>query len=736
MSINTLMSIRFDKYFALLDKLVPMASGFVVCDSEGMIVASHGETFVIAPADCRADGCCAQPNDTQHPEVDNVLAAADGRLLLRRAILNNAGNPVGTLLACIHSELSEDDYSVLDAVTGSIEAAASCISKEYELTSELDAMAQELAGRYEELNLVYESNDDIVEYNEETDTVNQLLRNCVDYLNVGLVAMISPAQDEIHYAVSSTAPVKDPYPLLQHFARDLYSKVTAEQTCLIVNDLSDKQRVSLSLNLPYKILTCPVHDGQGSAVANLICLNHLTGSDFFNSDKNLLCVMSRKLSKIINANHDTMTGLINMRALLHVLQDAIKSAYRKGVSHVYLNVDLDQLSVINDNLGRAVGDEAIKTVSTLLKNRIRATDTISYLGEGRFGVVMEMCSLDQGMQVAENLCQAVKETPFSAAEEDVELSVSVGLALIGPDASGPDSVLETAEMARDAAKKAGRNQVKVYSSDNSELTERKQQMQVVNRIQKALRNNRFSIYCQEIRPAAESSEKYHFEILVRMNGEDGEMIPPDMFIPAAEHYNLMPSLDRWVIDNTFALLHANGMAQQPREGVVSINLSGQSLADEKLVVYIEDMFRKYPLLPNCICFEITETSALGNIKSAKDIIVRLRKIGCHFSLDDFGTGLSSFSYLKELPVDFLKIDGSFVRAILDDRISHAMVSSINHIGHVMGLKTVAEFVENEEIVKQLQQIGVDYLQGYSIGKPVPLQQYLVDIGLTAVPKAG
>jgi EAL domain-containing protein (putative c-di-GMP-specific phosphodiesterase class I) len=349
---------------------------------------------------------------------------------------------------------------------------------------------------------------------------------------------------------------------------------------------------------------------------------------------------------------------------------------------------------------------------------------------------MEMCTHEQGIKVAQNLCRGVAEASFSSGRGDVELSVSIGIALVGPDASSTDAVFEAAELAREVAKKSGRNQVRVYREDSSELAERKEQMQWVSRIQKTMRDNRFHIYCQEIRPTGATSEKYHFEILIRMIGEDGEIILPDVFIPTAERYNIMPALDRWVIDNTFALLQANSLAQHPGEGMVSINLSGQSLADEGLTEYIGEMLYKHRLLPNCICFEITETTAFGNIQSARKIIDGVRKIGCHFSLDDFGTGLSSFSYLKELPVDFLKIDGSFVRNILKDRISHAMVSSINQIGHVMGLKTVAEFVESEELTKQLELIGVDYLQGYAIGKPMPLQEYLEEIVLAAVRRTG
>ncbi len=722
----------FDRYFFLLERLVPQAEGLVACDATGKVISMQGGSADVSVGDYLHIGPGSGVDDADQPAGTATLNAADGSVLFRRDISCSTGTHAGALLVYMSPGFPADDHAAILACAESIDAVADCIARENDLTAELDAMSQELAGRYEELNLVYDTNDDVIEYHHEVDTINQLLRNCVEYLDVGLVALISPGQDPIHYAVSASDPVMDPYPLLSSFSPDLFSRLSFDQSCLIFNKVPDPLRAPLSLDIPFKVLTCPVVNAQGVVIAGLVCLNRLTRPDFFNSDKNLLDVMSRKVSKIIQVNHDAMTGLINLRAFTFVLQDAMNSARTKGASYIYLNIDLDQLSIVNDNFGRTAGDAAIKLVAELLKDRLRTKDTISYLGEGRFGILLEAGSHDQGMKIAENLCAAVAETPLVREEESVELSISVGMTLIGPDAKSTDAILEAAELARDAAKKAGRNQVKVYKNDSSELTERKEQMQWVGRIQNAIRENRLEIHCQEIRPTTATGEKYHFEILVRMCGDDGETIAPGMFIPTAERYSLMPALDRWVIDASFALLQKNGMAQHAQEGVVSINLSGQSLADEGLVGYIGEMFSKYYLLPDCICFEITETVAFGNMELARDIINQVRAMGCHFSLDDFGTGLSSFSYLKELPVDYLKIDGSFVRMILEDNISHAMVSSINQIGQVMGLKTVAEFVENEEIARELAVIGVNYLQGYSICEPLPLQEYLDNNGLVAV----
>jgi diguanylate cyclase (GGDEF)-like protein len=731
-----MLSIQFEKYVALLEKLVPVASGFALCDATGLVVLAHGDAVDVACGDYQHAGTGGHADNAQPQTEANVLRVPGDRMIIRLNIFSSNGDELGALLVGLGRESSTSGADAIHAYERSLHAVASCIGQECELTMELDAMSQELANRYEELNLVYRSNEDTVAHANENEVIDSLLRNYVEYLDVSLVGLVLHGQDKIHYAVSKTNPVREPYQVVRNFANALTCSTAITSTSLIINDLDDRQRKHLALGIPYKVIVSPVLDNKGRAIAALICINHLSKPDFLNSDRNLLDVMSRKVSKIIHTSHDVLTGLINQHAFTRILQDTVVLAREKGVTHVYLNIDLDRLSVINDTIGRDAGDKAITFVSALLKNRLRSTDTVGYMGEGRFGVVLDICTLEQGNSVAKNLAEAIVETPFVYRSENVELSASIGVVYIGPDAESADELLESGELARNAAKKNGRSQIKIYSGESAEIAERKEQMQWVNRIQKAIRGNQLRIYCQEIRSTGIDTYAYHFEILVRMLGEHGETIPPNRFIPTAERYNMMPALDRWIIDNTFARLRDNGLAQQSRQGMVSINLSGQSLADEGLAEYISELLSRYQLQSDCICFEVTETSAFGNMQSAKRIIQRLKAIGCCFSLDDFGTGLSSFSYLKELPVDYLKIDGSFVRVIREDKIAHAMVSSINYIGHVMSLKTVAEYVENEEIATQLRLIGVDYLQGYVIGKPLPLEDYLAEHGLAAVTRAG
>jgi diguanylate cyclase (GGDEF)-like protein len=586
-------------------------------------------------------------------------------------------------------------------------------------------MADELTDRYEELNLVYDTNDDVTEYENEAEAFNQLLNNCVEHLDVALAALVFPEQDGTNYATGTKDPVQDPFNLIQKIYKPVYAWMQASKESLIINTLPDPLRLQLYLDIPYKIMAFPVVGSQGAVTGMLVCLNHMYCTDFYNSDKNLLEVVSRKVSKILQVKYDSLTGLMNLNAFKAVLEEAMASANSKGSIHSFLNIDLDQLRLINDSLGREAGDGAIRYVADILREKLRTTDAVGYFGEGHFGVLLEKSRMEQGLGVAENVRETIANKRFVWESEEVEVGVSIGMAMIEPNTRNTDVILEAAEIARDYAKESGRNRIQVYSHGDKDLTMRKERMQWMNRIQNALRDDRLQIYAQTIEPLAATSENYHFEILLRMLDEDGTVINPAEFIPPAESFNFMPTIDRWVINKTFSTLGKHGFAQSPSEGIVSINLSGQSLADERLVDYIGKKYKEYNLAPECTCFEITETSAIRNMESALYVMSALKEKGCYFSLDDFGTGLSSFSYLKDLPIDYLKIDGSFVRKILGDRISHAMVSSINQVGHVMGLKTIAEFVETVEVREQLKKISIDYVQGYYVCKPVPLEDYLL-----------
>jgi diguanylate cyclase (GGDEF)-like protein len=720
---NVLSSIKLENYFKLLGRLIPFASGFAVYDWDGRLIAASNENKLLNSGAVLPVSNRLASGDDIHMPIDRSTPDP-GVALLKVPIAIRGDQVIGTLLVVCDNTTEKIHGSGHAVAEEALSEVSNCLARECELGIELDAMATELAERYEELNLVYESNDDVNQLEHENDVLSHLVKNCLEHLNVDMVALLFEEQERLFFEREGKLESAEARELILQLHSELYARLKKERMCLVINDVTDSQRAEFVNDLPYKILCCPVTSNTDTVLAVLVCVRVLSQPDFFNSDRNLLKAMSKKISKIILTNIDSLTGLMKLQAMEKMIGRAITTAREQGIYHCFLNIDLDQLQVVNDSYGRETGNLAIAYTARLLKHRLRSTDIIGYLNEGKFGVLLQSCQPEQALGIAESIRRRIQESSADIGPADLIISATVGAVAIGPDATTIDAVLESAEIARDSAKEEGGNRVQFYSQSDQALNQRKQHMQWVNNIQNALRNDRFRIYYQEIQPLVASEVNCHFEILLRMEGENGEVIGPGAFIPPAERYNLMPAIDRWVIENTFKLLSTYLEIGKTAHCLAAINLSGQSLADAELVNFIEDKLQKYRVSPDSICFEITETSAIGNLQLAIGLVSRLRSMGCSLSLDDFGTGLSSFSYLKQLPVNYLKIDGSFVRPILEDRIAHAMVSSINQIGHIMGLRTIAEFVENRAIIEQLKLIGVDYVQGYAIGAPRPLAPFL------------
>jgi len=422
------------------------------------------------------------------------------------------------------------------------------------------------------------------------------------------------------------------------------------------------------------------------------------------------------------ASHDALTGLHNRYEFDQQLKQALKSAKLKNERHVLFYMDLDQFKVVNDTSGHLAGDELLKQLSRVLQKEVRNGDTLARLGGDEFGVLLKNCDLNQARQIAKKLQRAVRNFRFHMEDKTFSIGVSTGIVEITAYSQADADVLSLADSACFLAKEEGRNRIHIYHQNDEDLARQHGEMQWVSRIQKALEHDQLEIYCQRIVPVGRSSEGVsHVEVLVRMIDENGETIAPGAFIPAAERYNLMSELDRWVINHTFAWLSKN--SRKMAQLITTINISGQSLGDEGFLDYLIAMLSNYDIAPNSICFEITETAAVANLGSAVNFIKDLKSLGCKFALDDFGSGMSSFAYLKNLPVDYLKIDGSLVKDIATDVVNFSMVEAINQVGRVMGLQTIAEFVENQAILDKLEQIGVDYAQGFGIARPVPSKHF-------------
>ena len=432
-----------------------------------------------------------------------------------------------------------------------------------------------------------------------------------------------------------------------------------------------------------------------------------------------------KLSELLTfqSQHDDLTGLVNRKTLERRLAQVIESAHAEHTEHALAIVDLDQFKLVNDTCGHDAGDELLRQVAGILKSVARKRDTVARVGGDEFAVLIEDCPVSAAYAASDAMRRAIEDSDFNLAGRRYKVSVSIGIVPINEFCDSPGNALSMADTACYAAKDSGRNRIHTYQPDSLPVVTRHGEMRWAARINTALIEDRFALWFQPISPLVDDRTMgLHYEILVRMIDEDGGTVMPSQFLPAAERYNLADRLDRWVIGHLF-----DWLSERPDEvagmDLCSINLSGQSIGEEELLRFILDQFGRGVIAPEKVCFEITETAAIADLIQATRFIQQLKEHGCRFALDDFGSGFSSLAYLKQLPVDYLKIDGSFVRDMVSDPMDCAMVRSINDIGHVMGKQTIAEFVEDDETLALLRELGVDFAQGYRLGRPQPLSAF-------------
>ena len=426
------------------------------------------------------------------------------------------------------------------------------------------------------------------------------------------------------------------------------------------------------------------------------------------------------------AHHDMLTGLCNRYHFEEKLGSLVKETESGEITHAMLYMDLDQFKVVNDTCGHVAGDELLKKICNVICGKVRTTDTLARLGGDEFGLLARDCSIKSANRIAQGILDAVSQFRFNWDGKIFDVGVSIGIVEITCESGDAGAVMSEADIACYIAKENGRNGIHAFELRDATLASRKVEMKWATRITSALDEDRFALFRQAIVPVHSGSEAcQHYEVLVRMQDPGGKLVAPGLFIPSAERFKLMPALDRWVISHTLEQLASDEKLREST-GMCAINLSGITLGDEGLFDYIHDQITCYGIDPRILCFEITETAVISDLRNTRRLIDSLQYHGCRFALDDFGSGLSSFSYLKELPVDFLKIDGNFVKKICEDPVDLAMVSSINHVGHVMGIKTIAEFVEDMDIFNKLVKIGVDYAQGYGIEVPLPIASPFVE----------
>jgi diguanylate cyclase (GGDEF)-like protein/PAS domain S-box-containing protein len=460
-----------------------------------------------------------------------------------------------------------------------------------------------------------------------------------------------------------------------------------------------------NIETPIEYVVAPMRDHDEKMVGIVVIIH----------DESVQRTLNRQLT--FQATHDALTGLINRYEFERRLNKVIRSQHESPTLNTLCYIDLDQFKLVNDTCGHTAGDELLKEITLLLQDHLDGIGTLARLGGDEFGLLLENSDIVHAEVVAKNLLGIIQQFNFTWKDNIFTIGASIGIAPVSAAATSCEEILSNADSACYLAKETGRNRIQIYTEEDDNLLTQQREMHWVSRINHALEENRFHLYFQEIIPLKGHEQSFikHGEILLRMTDKEGDIVSPSNFLPAAERYNMITLIDEWVVENAIEWL-----ATRKEKVLISVNLSGKSLSNRDFLNFIVSRIKQHDVNPELLCFEITETAAIANLSTAIHFMNVLKKLGCSFALDDFGSGLSSFSYLNSLPVDYLKIDGAFVMDIDKDPMHFAMVKSINEVGQVMGIKTIAEFAASKEIINSLREIGVDNAQGYAVARPVPL----------------
>ncbi len=712
---NSIPKLDYSRYYDLVNLLLPDPVSLYIFDVEGSIVWRH-ENNNTPIKQININHNIKQRNNNK------VYVHTHGNQVIYIKYLYNCADELyGGVVVCIKS-LEKDNK-----IAESILHISNIISNEISMTSELEALTDELEERYEELNLVFESDEIQLDDDIGLEVFDKLVANCAEYLDVAMSVLIMPREDLTVINSRNSEKIHYLHSMLTQFKNYTFPWIVKNQQTIVSNDLTDQYRLEAFPDIPYKLICSPIYITDHIIGGVLITLNPNSAKDFTNSDRNLIEAMSKRASKSAMSHYDGLTGLFKRSVYENYLEKALIVCKSEAKSFCLLHIDIDNITVINESISNKAGDYLINDIANLLRDNTREVDIISRLAGDKFGILLDSCSLEAGCEIADNLRNVIDKAKHNYEGQSFESTVCIGVSEINADTENILSAIAAADLAVNLAKENGRNIVQAYHQGDTVLQRRKEEVIWVREIQKALKQDQFVLHCQPIMPIQNGSDVYHFEILVRMLDDKGNIVPPYQFIPTAEKFKLITQIDRWVVLNTFQIL--NEYISIANNYVWTINLSGLSFSDIDIANEIIEMAERFQVSPNHICFEITETAALNDVQNTNQVISKLKQAGFSFALDDFGTGSSTFEYLKNLNVDYLKIDGAFITNIVSDDFADAVVKSISSVSKVKNIQTIAEFVENKEITEHLKNIGIDYVQGYGIGKPLLLKECLTNLSL-------
>jgi diguanylate cyclase (GGDEF)-like protein len=707
----------FEPYAQLVISQLPRAASVTLFDSAGELrwstEATTGPDLVTL-----VDATMALADRT--PDSPGELRTLDGELPVYISWLrSDAGKLIAILaIVCRAAETEARSFALVHAL---LRPALECLRRDllaraaiFDLGRTVTSLDKDLA-----LLLADPANAEDAAGNDALELKGILLQ-ANDYLRCCMSALFVPDKGIVLIRSNSDKPPDSAMVSRTH--RQLLSMAQIRREPVIINQLAPS---SAGGAVPYRILSCPLRHASGRATGVLALFRDASAEEFVDRDARLADVLARKAASIIESSFDAMSGLYTRQAFEQRVR-AVVTEPNRATSWSALYIDSDQLHVINDNFGMHVGDSIISQIGELLRRRLPRGAFAARISGDRFAVLLPT-ALEDAATFAESLRDGAEQLGTLRGDSRLHVSISIGVAPLERDARELMHSLAAAETACKAAKDRGRNRVAVYEPNDASIVRRFTDINIASRLREAIEADRLRFDAQLIMPFGSTEHsRPHFELLLRMIDEDGKTVGPDRFLSAANRYQLMPTIDRWVVQKAIALLQPHAALLASRPCVFAINFSGQSLNDDSFGDFLLERVESSGLNPEIFCFELTENATVASIQRAEVLMRRLRRLGCGVALDDFGTGLSSLSYLRQLPVTMLKIDGSFVRDILKDARAESMVRAIAQLARSMGIATVAEYVETDEILARVASLGVDYGQGFAIGQPASFIDLLAD----------
>ena len=684
-----------------------------LCDDSGQVVwlSSDDKSLIDNIAGYRQSQC----TELAPENCECLQSKSNGNGIVYCSLGELEGLSAGDLVFCEMSA-DKDDVDLFGRTAQVLSNIASLVKAELQYLYELNAMARELGERYDELSMLRSTDLELTENSESRHILSRYIRSCGEHLDADYAAIWIPARHAIYpggkaYSHDSLEALS----LLKNLCSTSFTMFQNGHEGFGINDKDEDLRRAIQLPADKKVLLVPILDSTETPCGVICCLNDFFSKDFTNSNKSTLDAVSRKTLKYLQDTQDEMTGLLNRKGFE---ESVWRDVFHTQAERYLVLLNIEQFSVVNAAYGVATGDMVLQIVADKIASSTKGIRHVARLEADQFAMLIESRGRDIESLVR-SICDEVENAVIKVKGKTVSIKSRAGVIAFNQKETALSDHLYAAETALASAKEESKSRVVIYKPGNTALMKRKKQLTQVENIKHALQENRLVLFCQRIEPLAGSET--HYEVLVRMIDESGELVPPIEFIPVAERYNLMGMIDRWVVKRALQLLSSDEYIDYSSQFKWGINLSGMTLSDDDFHDYVSECLHEYDFLPTNLYFEITETAAIKNFKNCITFMNEIHSMGVQFALDDFGSGLSSFSYLKKLSVDYLKIDGGLIRDIVSSRLDQTMVKSISEIARVMGVKTIAEYVENEAILEKLSSMKIDYAQGYEIMLPQSME---------------